>query len=141
MASSLVIGKDLHRRKGDVLTYFRHRAQEVLAEVKQTYGESDYRERASAVIRGLVEEKERLVSSARQAAGREGWTNKEILPNILMISHCANVVMLEARNSVWSYDYMTFSRRIGGVAGAVLQRLFRIPPSRGRGPICPAGLR
>jgi hypothetical protein len=113
MASSLVINKDLHRRKAEVLAYFRHRAEEVLTEVRQTYGEEDYKERASGVNRGLVEEKERLVSSSRQIAVREGWANKEILLNVLMISHCANVVMLEARNLVWPYDYMTFSRRVG----------------------------
>jgi hypothetical protein len=41
MASSLVIDKDLHRRKSEVLAYFRHRAEEVLTEVKQTFGEED----------------------------------------------------------------------------------------------------
>ena len=30
-----------------------------------------------------------------------------------MITHASNVVMLEARNDVWPYEYMTFSRRIG----------------------------
>lgn len=41
------------------------------------------------------------------------WTNEEVIPNILLVSHCTNVAMLESRNSVWPYDYMTFSRRVG----------------------------
>jgi len=48
-----------------------------------------------------------------QTAEKEQWTNKEKLECILMISYTNYIVMLEIRNDVWPYEYMTFSRRIG----------------------------
>ena len=33
--------------------------------------------------------------------------------NILMVTYCTYIVMLEYRHKVWPYEYMTFSRRIG----------------------------
>ena len=30
-----------------------------------------------------------------------------------MVTHASNIVMIESRNDVWPYEYMSFSRRIG----------------------------
>ncbi|MEG0835917.1 MAG: hypothetical protein RRY02_09570 [Muribaculaceae bacterium] len=39
----------------------------------------------------------------------------EQLDAILLITYVTNVVMLEARNTFWKYDYMAFARRIGEI--------------------------
>lgn len=38
---------------------------------------------------------------------------RDLLNEILTITYASYIVMLETRNSVWPYDYMSFSRRIG----------------------------
>jgi len=48
-----------------------------------------------------------------QTAENEKWSNQEKLESILMITYTNYIVMLESRNDVWPYEYMTFSRRIG----------------------------
>lgn len=37
----------------------------------------------------------------------------ELLDEILIITYASYIVMLDARNSVWPYEYMAFARRIG----------------------------
>ena len=113
MTASLTVDKTIPNRKVDILTYFRHRAAEFLAELKQKHGERQFRKRSAAVNRALIEERERLLTVLRQTAEREKWTHADILPCVLLITHCTNVVMLESRNSVWPYEYMSFSRRVG----------------------------
>jgi len=113
MSETLKIDKDLHTRKKELLAYLRARAAESLTTISKTFGVKEYRERAIAVNKSVAIERERLATQLRQLAAKEKWSNEVTLPNILLLTHCSNVVMLESRNSVWPYEYMTFSRRIG----------------------------
>jgi|SRR5271157_1142173 len=113
MTPALKVDKDLYTRKGELLAYFRSRAEEALSTIVQTYGVKEYKERANAINKAIATERDRLATQLRQLALREKWSNDTTLPNMLLLAHCANVVMLEGRNSVWPYEYMTFSRRIG----------------------------
>lgn len=106
-------GKDLKDKKTELLEYFRNRASESLSEVKNKFGENQFKKRASAINKLLIQTKENLILTVSQKADQENWTNKEILECILMITYTSYVVMLEVRNEVWEYEYMTFSRRIG----------------------------
>ena len=96
-----------------MLSYLRFRAVEYLNEIKQEFGERQFRQRATAINRALTKEKQQLAAVIRQNAGREDWQADTLLGAILLLMHCTNVVMLESRNDVWPYDYMAFSRRIG----------------------------
>jgi len=107
------IDKSLKNKKEDLLNYFRGRADEFLCDVKLTYGDAQFKEQASAMNKSLIETKDNLIAALLQKANAEKWTNKEILECILMITYANYIVMLEARNDVWPYEYMTFSRRIG----------------------------
>lgn len=107
------IDKSLNIKKSELLNYFRNRAEEFLSEIKLTYGNTQFKEQASAINKSLIETKENLVSALLQKAEMENWTNKEKLECILMITYTNYIVMLESRNDVWQYEYMTFSRRIG----------------------------
>lgn len=124
----LSIDKTLDERKADVLSYFNHRATEALSEIKLQYGESQYKKRAHSINQSLIEERERVLSQLRQIAQREEWTNAELLSKILLITHCSNVVMICSRNSVWPYEYMTFSRRIGELWEPFCNLCFDYPP-------------
>ncbi len=107
------IDKSLKTKKADLLNYFRNRADEFLSEIKLTYGNTQFREQSSAINKSLIETKDNLIATLLQKAEAENWTNKEKLECILMITYSNYIVMLEARNDVWQYEYMTFSRRIG----------------------------
>ncbi len=109
----MIIDKTIKDRKIELLNYYRHRAEELLSEIKLTYGITQYREQATAINKGLIETKDKLLAALLQTAANEQWTNREKLESILMMTYTNYVVMLESRNDVWSYEYMTFSRRIG----------------------------
>jgi hypothetical protein len=107
------ISKNLKNNKNELLKYFRNRAEELLSEIKTSYGSTQYKQQASAINKALIETKEKLIATLLQQAERERWSNQEKLECILMITYANYIVMLEARNEVWPYEYMTFSRRIG----------------------------
>lgn len=93
--------------------YYRSRAEEFLSEIKLTFGNTQYKEQASAINKSLIETKDILLATLLQTAENEKWSNQEKLESILMITYTNYIVMLESRNDVWPYEYMTFSRRIG----------------------------
>lgn len=107
------IDKNLKNKKTELLHYYRSRAEEFLGEIKLTFGNTQYKEQASAINKSLIETKDILLATLLQTAENQKWTNQEKLESILMITYTNYIVMLESRNDVWPYEYMTFSRRIG----------------------------
>lgn len=107
------IDKNLKNKKTELLHYYRSRAEEFLSEIKLTFGNTQYREQASAINKSLIETKDILLATLLQTAENEKWSNQEKLESILLITYTNYIVMLESRNDVWPYEYMTFSRRIG----------------------------
>lgn len=107
------IDKNIGDKKLELLDYYRNRAKELVSEIKQTFGDSEYRERASAVNYGLIEAKDNLVKILLQRSTEERWEPRQLLEGILMITYANYIVMMESRNDVWPYEYMAFARRIG----------------------------
>lgn len=108
-----LIDKNIRNKKIDLLEYYRSRGEELIAEAKQIFADSEYKDRASLVNRGLIEAKENLLKILEQKSKKENWTAEQILEGVLIITYANYVVMLEARNDVWPYEYMAFTRRIG----------------------------
>jgi len=123
----VTIGKDLCKKKQDLLGYFRDRASESLDEVKLSYGTTQFKEQATAMNNANHETKENLLKALLQKADTEKWHNREILPCVLMLTYAHYIVMLEYRNEVWPYEYMTFSRRIGELWQPFCQLCFDYP--------------
>ena len=48
-------------------------------------------------------------------AANNHTSKADLLDKVLLIQYVTYVIMLEYRNKVWKYDYMTFSRRIGEI--------------------------
>lgn len=115
MSNGLTIDVDqsLGDRKDDLLTYFQARGEESLEDVTQQFAVSEIKRRASAINRAVIATREQMISIIEQKARREGWDNETILKCILMTTYASYVSMLDLRNTVWPYDYMAFSRRIG----------------------------
>ena len=99
--------------KAEALQYFNDRGQEILAELELEFGRSNPGKITQALQPKIKESRDALIRSVTQAALREKWPNEQMVNSVLLISHAANVVMLDFRNRVWPYDYMAFSRRVG----------------------------
>ncbi len=113
MGTPLSIDRSLHAKKAVMLSYLRQRAAEYLAEIREQYGETQFKKRASAINNAINREREKMATLIRQRARRDGWSNVDILRTLLLLMHCSNIVMIEKRNEQWEYEYMAFSRRIG----------------------------
>lgn len=84
-----------------------------MAVVNEEYGNTEYKKKAKKLNTLLVKSRSTIIEIIEQKAKKNHWTNEEILESILMVTYCNYVVMLEVRHSVWPYEYMAFSRRIG----------------------------
>ena len=122
-----LIDKGIRNKKPELLDYYRNRAGELISEVKQIYGESEYKDRAAAVNSGLIETKETLLKTIKQRAEKESWTPQELLEGVLLITYTNYIVMMESRNDVWTYEYMTFARRIGELWEPLCQLCWEYP--------------
>lgn len=107
------INKKLKNNKNGLLTYFRNRSSEILSELALKYSPGEYKKKAAALNKAIIQCKENLLTIVYENARKEQWSNQELLESILMITYANDVVMLEARNSIWEYEYMAFSRRVG----------------------------
>lgn len=107
------ISKEIRNEKDKLLKYFRDRSTEFIAEVNDEYGNTEFKKKAKKLNTLLVKARSTVIEIIEQKAKKEDWTNKEILESVLMVTYCNYVVMLEVRHSVWPYEYMAFSRRIG----------------------------
>lgn len=125
------IDKVLFERKREILEHYRLRAQESLSFITQRIGSKQFKKRASAINLAIKETKEKLIAKVRQLAQDERWSNEELLNNMLMLTYCCDVVMIEFRNSVWPYEYMTFSRRIGELWEPFCALSFEFPAKEG----------
>jgi len=107
------VNQSLGDRKDDLLSYFQARGEESLDDVTKQFAASEQKQRASAINKAVIATRKQLTSTIEQKARREGWDNEAILKCILMTTYASYVSMLDLRNTVWQYEYMAFSRRIG----------------------------
>jgi hypothetical protein len=121
------ITKDTRNDKAGLLQYFRNRSNEFLAEVNSDFGNTEYKKKAKKLNTLLVRARTTLIEIIEQKARNENWSNQEILECVLMVTYCNYVVMLEVRHSVWSYEYMAFSRRIGELWEPFCKLAFEYP--------------
>lgn len=126
---SLTIDRAIVTKKSELLTHLRNRANELQTEALREYGKREHKKVAKALNTGLSQERERLENTARQQANRDNWRGITLVQAILLIKHCSNVVMLEARNQVWEYEYMSFSRRIGELWEPLVATCFENAPN------------
>lgn len=121
------ITKETANNKEQLLKYFRDRSSEFLAEVNGEYGNTEYKKKAKKLNTLLVKARTTIIEIIEQKGKKENWSNKEILECVLMVTYCNYVVMLEVRHSVWPYEYMAFSRRIGELWEPFCKLAFEYP--------------
>jgi hypothetical protein len=121
------IDRTIKNKKEELLEYFRSRAVESLDVIIRTYGNDQYKERASASNKAIVETRSNFVKTLTQKAHWENWSKEDILRCVLLINYVSYVVMIDTRNDVWPYDYMSFSRRIGELWEPFCKLCFEYP--------------
>lgn len=107
------LDKTVCSKKKELLKYFRDRTSESLEEIRRDISSTEYKMQASAINTSIIDTKDNLIKTLVQVASKERWSNDETLRCILMITYTSYIVMIETRNEIWPYEYMTFSRRIG----------------------------
>lgn len=121
------ISKQIRNEKEKLLKYFRDRSTEFIAEVNDEYGNTEYKKKAKKLNTLLVKARSTVIEIIEQKAKKDNWSNQEILESVLMVTYCNYVVMLEVRHSIWSYEYMAFSRRIGELWEPFCKLAFEYP--------------
>lgn len=121
------ISKNTRNDKASLLKYFRDRSTEFITVVDSKYGDTEHKKKAKRLNILLGKARVTLIRIVEQKAKIEKWTNQEILECVLMITYCNYVVMLEIRHSVWAYEYMAFSRRIGELWEPFCKLIFEYP--------------
>ena len=107
------INQELYKEKKVILHYLRNRAEESFNQIITVHGEQDFKKRASAINKAINGTTQNLRTIIIQRSIKESWSKEEILNNILIITYCSYVIMIEYRNRAWPYEYMAFARRIG----------------------------
>lgn len=107
------ISRNLYLNKNEILRYMRDRASESYNEIIKIYGVKDFKKRANAANTAIKKTTQKLKTIILQRSASQAWSHEEILNNILIITYCSYVTMIEYRNKAWPYEYMAFSRRIG----------------------------
>lgn len=88
--------------KHELLRYYRENIAEVIDSASKLKKASDRSSKVNKKMQDLLNSKIKIKD-----------TESITLEYVLMAHYTYYVVMLESRNIVWNYDYMSFSRRIG----------------------------
>src|SRR3989338_10957723 len=104
------VNKNLYNNKKQILEYLRSKADTPLVEIEKIKERETRSKQINDEIKKITTD---LINEITLLAQKESWDNTTLLNNILMITYCSYIVMIEYRNKVWHYEYMTFSRRIG----------------------------
>jgi hypothetical protein len=121
------INRRLYEQKEVILHYLRNRAAESYGEIIKIHGERDFKKRASAINKAIKDKAQTLRTIIIQRSIAQSWSKTEILNNILMITYCSYVIMIEYRNRAWPYEYMAFARRIGELWEPFCKNCFDFP--------------
>ncbi len=114
----------MKKTKKQWISEFRKNAEKELPEAKKKGKKEKRSEFINKKIKGYLESSTKEII---QCAEEEGWTNEEFLGEMLLLTYASYIVMLEYRNKVWPYEYMTFARRIGELWEPFCKITFKYP--------------
>jgi len=108
-------------KKKQLLTDFREQMANYLEEISGT--SIDYKKKATAFNNHIDQIREKYIKQIQSQNIPAG----DQLNEILLATYVSYVVMLEYRNTVWPYEYMAFSRRIGELWEPLCKLPFEYP--------------
>ena len=107
------VDKTIATKKTQLLSYFKDRGNESLEEISRDYSTKQFKKKASEINKAIIETRNKLLLTISQKSVEQEWSRIELLKSILLVTYCSYVTMIDFRNLIWTYDYMSFSRRIG----------------------------
>lgn len=111
--------------KSEWISYFRSESDKVIASIGTT--QKSRNDKARVVNTSIKILRDEQIENIKRNAGLLTYTKNilvggagkvismtsDMINDILIITYASYIVMLEARNKVWPYEYMAFARRIG----------------------------
>ena len=92
------------------INFFRNNANRDLEDIINS--SNNYKDRARKINKKIKKDRDLIIQELKDQMA-EINQNEKLLSMILMITYTSNIVMLESRNKMWKYEYMSFARRIG----------------------------
>ena len=92
------------------INFFRNNANRDLEDIINS--SNNYKDRARKINKKIKKDRDLIIQELKEQMAEKNQ-NEELLSMILMITYTSNIVMLESRNKMWKYEYMSFARRIG----------------------------
>lgn len=89
---------------------FREKGNDILMNLSV---QKSYKIRAAQINKEMKAHRDSKVKVITRIAQAEGWEKQALLNEILLITYASYIAMLEYRNKIWEYEYMSFARRIG----------------------------
>lgn len=123
----IIIDRNLGTKKNELIDYFRNRASESFISIKDKFGSTQYKQRASAINKEIILTKENLFRNVIQQAKKNSWQDNQLIDTLLMTTYTNYLIMLDFRNTIWPYEYMSFSRRIGEIWEPFCKLCFEYP--------------
>lgn len=102
---------DYPKTKSEYIDLLRNEAEKIYSDLLKT--KFDLKKKASEMNKRLKIAKDFQSSKILETAKIRCWQNEKLLNELLLLTYSSYIVMLEYRNEIWPYEYMTFSRRIG----------------------------
>ena len=110
--------------KQKLLLFFRDKAADYYEEVESSA--MNFKEKAAFLNRNIVRLRENYIRELIAEIDQD----EHKLDAVLLVTYVSYIVMLEYRNKVWPYDYMTFSRRIGELWEPFCKLPFEFPVNK-----------
>ena len=101
----------MEHSKETYIRIFREQAEKIFTDLHNT--KLPLNAKASEMNKRLKAFKDSEISQIIYNAKSISCSEKSLLDEILLITYASYIVMLEYRNDIWPYEYMSFSRRVG----------------------------
>lgn len=124
-----VAGSSDDLSKEELLAVLREVGEHALESFEQSPTPLSDKVKASRVNNAVKARAQSLIEKYLESANSQTFSNHD-LSNMLMIHYTLYVVMLEYRNLVWPYEYMSFSRRIGELWEPFCKLPFQYPTTQ-----------
>lgn len=97
--------------KEEYIGIFREQADKIFADLLKS--KLSLNSKASEMNKRIKSFNEIQFSKILQVSKSENWSTETLLNELLLLTYSSYIVMLEFRNDIWLYEYMSFARRIG----------------------------
>ena len=116
----------MQRSLNETKVLYKKKAKSIIKSLENKYGKKNFKKITQSFQSELKKFRNTQILNAVNLSN-SSQNKKNNLENILAHYHSTNVIMLQERNKLWPYEYMTFSRRIGELWEEFILVAFQYP--------------